>query len=880
MAPKQRMLWCMALALLLTGFLLAPGPNFAVIARASEVELHTSWLNRTLTGSEPERSATTSGINRAGQWEGMHQRHTFSQNTSMNLGESDPALRAGEPFARQQPHTPHPFDQAGRILKVPKDFRSIQAAIEAASHGDGILVDAGTYRENINFLGKNIVITSAAGPSLTVIDGGLSGHVVVFRGGENQSAVLDGFTLTNGLAVDPYPYGGAVVIEHSSPTLLRLDIVNNGAFIKGGGVYITGESAQPWIDECRISGNMAMYNGGGVAIANRAAPTITSSMISRNLSESGSGIVVMGAAKAIVTGNSIKDNVVGFNFGVEHVRDFLLGIDVTARSSHPAFPAGILLTQNSGGLIADNVIMGNDGGGIGVLTGSAPTIQRNAIQANGNFDSGAITGGIMVAQGANPVFSDNIVKDNIGPALWIDDHSTLNQTRSASALMAENTIAGAIVLWPIAVPQPAVTAMPRTRRVPDEYPTIQQAIAEAEHGDTVVVSPGLYQEHIQFMGKAITLRSEDPDDPRVVAATTITGRSDGNAVLMFTQGETRQSIVEGFTLRNTYDSVIEVYSASPTIRKNVIAGPGGSGILMNHPYAPQFPPSFTFLSPYTVWGAETAPLIEDNTISHCARGGIYMYYATPVIRRNLITTNHGNEGGIWGWYSHPTVLDNIIEGNSAMYGGGLYFENLCNPIIKDNQIRGNRADLGGGIYIDTPSFGRIEANYFLHNESTAGPGSALAIGFGAQPTVVNNVIAQNIREAVFVSGGSRPTFIHNTLADNFKTDQGVQYPVGLFIMDNAGARVINTIFYNSNINFFGEDAELEMTYSLTYGEGIGLWPGTGNISDNPQFVSPSDYRLMPASPCIDAGTPTAVPEDIAGTARPQGAAPDMGAYEQ
>ena len=50
---------------------------------------------------------------------------------------------------------------------------------------------------------------------------------------------------------------------------------------------------------------------------------------------------------------------------------------------------------------------------------------------------------------------------------------------------------------------------PQTLTVPSvEYPTIQSAIIDAKHGDTVLVAKGLYPEHIDFLGKGITVKSE------------------------------------------------------------------------------------------------------------------------------------------------------------------------------------------------------------------------------------------------------------------------------------------------------------------------------------------------------------------------------------
>src|SRR5262245_56785108 len=66
------------------------------------------------------------------------------------------------------------------IIRVPADHPTIQAAITAASSGDTVQVAAGTYVENLNFLGKAIRVVSEQGPAVTIIDGNRAGPVVTF----------------------------------------------------------------------------------------------------------------------------------------------------------------------------------------------------------------------------------------------------------------------------------------------------------------------------------------------------------------------------------------------------------------------------------------------------------------------------------------------------------------------------------------------------------------------------------------------------------------------------------------------------------------------------------------------------------------------------
>src|SRR5262245_28165934 len=88
--------------------------------------------------------------------------------------------------------------QAQITPRVPADFQTIQAAINAAANGDTVIVAPGIYRENINFRGKLITLRSDAGPDATTIDGGATDVVVTFSTGEGASAVISGFTIRNG----------------------------------------------------------------------------------------------------------------------------------------------------------------------------------------------------------------------------------------------------------------------------------------------------------------------------------------------------------------------------------------------------------------------------------------------------------------------------------------------------------------------------------------------------------------------------------------------------------------------------------------------------------------------------------------------------------
>src|ERR1041384_187789 len=128
----------------------------------------------------------------------------------------------------------------------------------------------------------------------------------------------------------------------------------------------------------------------------------------------------------------------------------------------------------------------------------------------------------------------------------------------------------------------ASVAHAATIRVPADYASIQQAIAAAAPGDTVLVAPGTYGDNLTFLGKAITVVSEAGP-----AVTVIDGNSAG-PVVGFTQGEPRTAVLRGFTVRHGASTFggggVLVQNSSPTIADNWIVSNGactGAGVYSN-----------------------------------------------------------------------------------------------------------------------------------------------------------------------------------------------------------------------------------------------------------------------------------------------------------
>lgn len=204
---------------------------------------------------------------------------------------------------------------SANIIEVPIDYGTIQDGIDNSADGDTVLVQPGTYFENINFNGHNITLGSmfimtgdTSYISETIIDGGGGGTVVVFEDMETNDSVLEGFTIQNGLV---YRGGGIMCDNNSNPTLRALIIRNNSVLVLdgeygigyGGGIYCQDYSS-PTIDNIIIVDNSyADYSpfggfafGGGICLVDSSNAKISNVIIKYNDSVYGGGLAVINSS--------------------------------------------------------------------------------------------------------------------------------------------------------------------------------------------------------------------------------------------------------------------------------------------------------------------------------------------------------------------------------------------------------------------------------------------------------------------------------------------------------------------------------------------------------------------------------------------------------
>ncbi len=520
-------------------------------------------------------------------------------------------------------------------IHVPADQPTIQAGIEAAGGGDLVLVASGTYVENIDFLGKAIMVRSEAGTEATVIDGNRAGSVVTFFTAETEESAIDGFTIRNGQAQD----GGGIYCSGSSPTILNCTISKNFANDDGGGIFC--ESSSPTIVNCLISENYAGNDGGG-ARCTSSSPTITHCTFSDNVAADDSGGFYCSHSSSPVMANCI------------------LWGDTASKRKEIYDTSGLLVVTYSdveggwpgeGNIDADPIFLG---GGDFHLTMGSPCIDAGT-------DAGVYTD---VDGDARPLGAGFDIGADEYPECWDSDGDGYGDTacggydcddsdpivNPSAGEICDNGIDDDCNGYIDSVDPYCVTL-----HVPGDQQTIQAAIDMAAEGNHILVAAGTYVENIDFLGKEITLQSESGAE-----MTVIDGNWVGSAVVFYL-GETESTVLDGFTIRNGFS-----YE--------------GGGI-------------YCSLSSPTITNCTISANMADTD-----GGGIYSYRSSPTITNCVISENFAVTRGSGIICGESTTITNcMVLGNSAGYeGGGISCGD--STAIKYCTISGNYAgDIGGGV---------------------------------------------------------------------------------------------------------------------------------------------------------------------------------------
>ena len=238
--------------------------------------------------------------------------------------------------------------------------------------------------------------------------------------------------------------------------------------------------------------------------------------------------------------------------------------------------------------------------------------------------------------------------------------------------------------------------------VPGDFPTIQSAIDASSSGDHIMVSPGIFNELIDFSGKAITVEGSGS------GASVIDGAGFSGPVVRFASEEGSGSVLANFRVSH------------------------GSGEVVNDP----------------VFGSVK-----------CG-GGIFVRSGSPIIHDCVIESNETWGGaGMCNFSASPTVSDCTFQNNvSEGHGGGIYNLNGSEPLIERCSFESNTASWGGGITNTIGSDATITACDFIAN-TTMNVGGGMFNRSYSSPIVTNCNFFGNIQiNNPLGSGGGMCTY--------------------------------------------------------------------------------------------------------------------------
>lgn len=297
------------------------------------------------------------------------------------------------------------------IIRVPEDYATIQAAIDASDDGDSILVASGTYtgigNTDIDFDGHAVTLQGGRdGRGESVIDCEGSHRGFLFINGEDETSVLEGFTIRNG----DMDEGGGIYCAGSSPVLRNLVIENNSSR-DGGGVYLVDSS--PELTGSTISGNRISGLGAGI-YCEGGSPVLSGNIITGNrASDYGGGGGIGGQfTEATITGNLIADNYASEGGGGLWFQGYsTLVIEGNTVSGNDSGEGGGIYLQ-SPAAISNNMITGNTGwraGGIYCVGSHSVSIVHNTVSENISDSEG---GGLYCGIYSSPTVTNTILWGN------------------------------------------------------------------------------------------------------------------------------------------------------------------------------------------------------------------------------------------------------------------------------------------------------------------------------------------------------------------------------------------------------------------------------------------------------------------------------------
>jgi hypothetical protein len=374
--------------------------------------------------------------------------------------------------------------------------------------------------------------------------------------------------------------------------------------------------------------------------------------------------------------------------------------------------------------------------------------------------------------------------------------------------------------------------------VPDDQPTIQIAISEAQAGDIIILQPGTYYEAINFAGKRITIQSIDPLDPAIVASTIIDDLDMG-AVVTFLGNEDQNSQLKGITVTGGQIGIQSNNSTASIsnciIKENEIGIDNCKGKI-----------SFSEVTLNTSTGIR-------NSVS----GGNYYFPIPMIIEQCRIVNNNGIGVRFSGWSFE--IKDSFISKNN---GTGIYIDRVTSlPVITDSTINNNN---GFGIWLPSDTSGGV--NNVNISKSIISGNQITGVQY-FRGTIENSTIIGNKGHGIVGNGNYSQVSLLNC---NIISNQGTG-------VSSVNGDIRNCIFWNNSILYQNSSTPV-FSFNLNP---MFVYAGGWDVQNN-QWIE-GNYNLSADSPCINAGDPLYAPtdpqKDANNNPRVVGPRIDIGAYE-
>jgi Divergent InlB B-repeat domain/CARDB/Right handed beta helix region len=288
------------------------------------------------------------------------------------------------------------------------------------------------------------------------------------------------------------------------------------------------------------------------------------------------------------------------------------------------------------------------------------------------------------------------------------------------------------------------------------------------------------------------------------------------------------------------------------------------------------------------WYGSAHGLVERCQIYDNSSGGMgFRAGAHDIVVRDTDSFNHndglGCGGDADGFASDATAYNLTFERTRAFGNSEDGFDFKGSNILIDRSVSSNNQCVGVKLWNSS-----VLRNSLVHGNGRGVVTTSVVSGGGTTVRLVNNTIADNVNLAVALNSSPDQLYavelFNNVLSGNdklldFLDCVNLTEDFNLFFRPNASAdhiiERVGCVATGSTVRFSGTAIN------------GGLWFGHSGQGANSRAADPlyagaasDDFHPLASSPLIDAGSSAAAPAvDFDGTARPQGAAADIGAYE-